>query len=62
PAAVTARVAVEAGVADSWLPLVGPDGDVVAMRGYGESAPGRDVYEHFGLTTEAVVQVASALL
>ena len=39
PSSVTARVAVEAGIADYWYKYVGLKGAIVGMRGYGESAP-----------------------
>ena len=62
PSSVQARVAVEAGVPDSWFSLVGSCGRVLALHTYGASAPGGDVYQHFGLTTEAVVEAVQTLL
>ncbi|WP_440996471.1 transketolase [Arhodomonas sp. SL1] len=62
PPSVSAWVAVEAGLPDPWWPLVGPAGRVVGVEGFGESAPGDAVYEHFGVTAEAVTEVARALL
>lgn len=61
PAAVRARVAVEAGSKDYWRKYVGLDGDVVGMDTFGESAPAGDLYKHFGLTGEAVASAARAL-
>ena len=61
PPAVRARVAVEAGVPDSWYPLVGDHGRVIGLSGYGASAPGGEVYRHFGLTEDAIVQAVHAL-
>ncbi|NEN67962.1 transketolase, partial [Escherichia coli] len=40
PSDVSARVAVEAGIADYWYKYVGLKGKIVGMTGYGESAPG----------------------
>ena len=57
-----ARVAVEAGLADSWRGLVGDRGRIVALSAFGESAPAADVYRHFGLTAEAVVEAAETLI
>ncbi|NGX15186.1 transketolase [Wenzhouxiangella sp. XN24] len=54
PPSITARLAVEAGVPDSWYPFVGPAGDIVAMDRFGESAPASALFEHFGFTPEAV--------
>jgi len=61
PPAVRVRVAVEAGVPDSWYPLVGDHGRVIGLNRYGASAPGGEVYRHFGLTEDAIVQAAHAL-
>ena len=55
PAEVTARVAVEAGVSDSWYRYVGVNGVVVGIDQFGESAPGGALMEHFGFTVENVV-------
>ena len=55
PAHIRARVAVEAAHVDYWWKFVGLDGRVIGMTTYGESAPAKDLYQHFGITTEAVV-------
>ncbi|WP_180129442.1 MULTISPECIES: transketolase [unclassified Acinetobacter] len=55
PAAVRARVAVEAAHVDYWWKFVGLDGRVIGMTTYGESAPAKDLYQHFGITADAVV-------
>ena len=55
PADIRARVAVEAAHVDYWWKFVGLDGRVIGMTTYGESAPAKDLYQHFGITTEAVV-------
>ncbi|RUO80707.1 transketolase [Idiomarina tyrosinivorans] len=59
PAEVTARVAVEAGIADFWYKYVGLNGEIVGMRSFGESAPAADLFKHFNITTEAVVEAAT---
>jgi len=56
PPAVTARVAVEAGVTAGWWRLVGSGGAVVGLDRFGESAPGKVLFAHFGFTPEAVAQ------
>ena len=48
------RVAVEASHPDGWRKYVGLDGVSLGVVTFGESAPGADVYRHFGLTAEAV--------
>lgn len=55
PVAIRARVAVEAAHVDYWWKFVGLDGRVIGMTTYGESAPAKDLYKHFGITTDAVV-------
>ena len=62
PAAVRARVAVEAASVDGWWKYVGLDGAVVGMSTFGESAPGGELFKHFGFTVEHVAEVAEGLL
>ncbi|AVJ18743.1 transketolase [Serratia sp. MYb239] len=62
PAAVTARVAIEAGIADYWLKYTGLNGAVVGMTTFGESAPADQLFKEFGFTVENVVAQAQALL
>ncbi len=62
PAAVTARIAVEAGVTDYWLKYVGLNGKVIGIDTFGESAPIDDVYRHFGITAENVIKAVEELL
>ncbi len=62
PHAVRARVAVEAGVTGFWRQYVGLDGAVVGVDSFGASAPADKLYQHFGITTEAVVAAARAQL
>jgi transketolase len=62
PAAVTARVAVEAGVTDYWRKYVGLNGKVIGLDTFGESAPADQVYKHFGITAENVAKAVESLL
>ena len=62
PSAVTARVAVEAGVTDYWLKYVGLNGKVIGLDTFGESAPAGDVYKHFGITAENVAAAVEDVL
>src|SRR3954447_3152869 len=62
PPAVRARVAVEAASPIGWHRWVGDHGDVVAMEGFGASAPAKQLYEHFGFTGENVAARARAVL
>ncbi len=56
-----ARIAVEAAHPDYWRKYVGLDGAVIGMPGFGESAPAGELYEHFGLTADAIAAAAAAL-
>ncbi len=61
PAHIRARVAVEAAHVDYWWKFVGLDGKVIGMTTYGESAPAKDLFQFFGITTEAVVAAVKEL-
>lgn len=61
PSDVTKRVAVEALSKDSWHKYVGFNGAIVGMDTFGESAPAADLFKHFNITTEAVVEAALSL-
>jgi len=56
------RVAVEAGVSDFWRKYVGLEGAVVGIDRFGESAPGGELFKHFGFTPEKVVAAVKAIL
>jgi len=62
PSTVLARVAIEAAHKDYWYKYVGLDGRVIGMSTFGESAPISDLYQHFGITVENVVETAEDLL
>jgi transketolase len=56
------RVAVEAGVTFGWARYGVAEGNIVGMPGFGASAPAPQVYKHFGITADAVVdRVTSAI-
>jgi len=62
PAAVSARVAIEAGVTGGWWRYVGTQGRVIGLDRFGESAPANELFEHFGFTTDNVVAVVKDVL
>ncbi|WP_262361648.1 transketolase, partial [Vibrio cholerae] len=62
PAAVTKRIAIEAGIADFWYKYVGFGGRIIGMTSFGESAPAGELFKLFGFTTENVVKQAKELL
>jgi transketolase len=56
------RIAIEAGSTGLWWKFVGEHGDVVGIDRFGESAPGGELFELFGITAEAVAERALAVL
>lgn len=62
PPAIAARVVVEAGVTDAWWRIAGPQGRVIGIDRFGESAPAKLLFEHFGFTIENVLNVAREVL
>ncbi|MFV0319880.1 MAG: transketolase [Microbacterium sp.] len=62
PAAVTARVSVEAGLAMPWRGVVGDTGRSVSIEHFGASADVKTLFEKFGITTDAVVAAAHETL
>jgi transketolase len=49
------KVAIEAAVRFGWDAVIGHDGAFIGMHGFGESGPAKDLFKHFGITAEAVV-------
>lgn len=62
PADVTARIAIEAGIADYWYKYVGLNGRIIGMTTFGESAPAEELFKMFGFTAENIVNTANELL
>jgi transketolase len=62
PAAVTARVAVEAAVTEGWYKYVGTTGAVVGIDRFGESAPADILFREFGFTVENVARAVESVL
>jgi len=56
------RVAVEAGVRMGWDKYIRNHGGFVGMTGFGASAPGGQLFEHFGITAEKIVSEVKARL
>jgi transketolase len=59
---VKARLAVEAGSTMGWERWVGDRGDVIGIDRFGASAPYKTIYKEYGLTPEAVIEKARAIL
>ena len=62
PPTVSARVAVEAGIAQSWHKLVGDTGRIVSIEHYGESADAKTLFREYGFTAEAVAAAAEQVV
>jgi len=56
------RIGIEAGVRQGWESLIGDKGGFVGMDSFGASAPINDLYNHFGITAERVIEEAKARL
>ncbi|MEM7288927.1 MAG: transketolase, partial [Pseudomonadota bacterium] len=56
------KIAVEAAVQQGWEQFMGSDGAFIGMASFGASAPASDLFEHFGITAEAIVTSAKAKL
>jgi len=62
PPDVTARVSVEAASVFGWERYVGLQGAIIGMTTFGGSAPAKDLYKKFGITTDHVIQAARDVL
>jgi transketolase len=52
------KIAIEAGVRFGWDAVIGHDGGFIGMHSFGASGPYKEVYKHFGITPDAVVEAA----
>lgn len=62
PRNIRCRLAIEAASSDWWRKYTGLDGDVIGMDTFGASAPGSELFEHFGFTVKAIADRAKTLL
>lgn len=62
PGGITARVAIEAGVAQGWREWIGENGIFLGVNRFGASAPYKEIYTHFHLTAENTVAAVIKLL
>ena len=53
------KIAVEAAIKQGWERFIGSEGKFIGMNGFGASAPAAQLFEHFGITAEAVVEAAT---
>ncbi|WP_196158726.1 transketolase [Reinekea sp. G2M2-21] len=54
------RFAIEAGAKDFWYKYVGLEGGIIGMESFGESAPAGELFKHFGITSDALVELVEA--
>ena len=59
PAEITKRVSIEAGSTFGWQRYLGLEGKAIGVDTFGESAPYEELYEHFGITKEAIIDYFS---
>jgi transketolase len=55
------RIVIEAGVSQGWSDII-DNCAFIGMSGFGASAPAKALYQHFGITADAIVEAAHALL
>ena len=56
------RIAIEAAATFGWTRYVENDSHVLGMRSFGASAPAPDLFQHFGLTAERLVDLAKTVI
>ena len=56
------RIAIEAGVSDSWYKYVGTNGAIIGINRFGESAPAEKLFQEFGFNVEQVVEVVKNII
>ena len=56
------KIGIEAGVRQGWDQIIGADGTFIGMSSFGASGPAGKVYQHFGITAEAIVSAAKDTL
>ena len=55
------RIVIEAGIRQCWDRIIGDNGGFIGMSGFGASAPAEQLYKHFGITVDHVVELAKSL-
>ena len=56
------KIAIEAGVSDSWYRYVGSDGLVIGLDRFGESAPGATVFDYLGFSVDSIIDKVNQVL
>jgi transketolase len=58
PSSIQKRIAIEAGSSSIWYEFIGSNGTIIGLDSFGKSAPFTDIYRHFNLTVESVIEKA----
>ena len=58
----TLNIAIEAGVRQGWDRFIGSNGVFIGMNSFGGSAPAKQLYDHFGITPQAILKAAKSKL
>ena len=56
------KISIEAGSTDCWRKYVGEKGLTFGINDFGKSAPYKEIYKHFGLTSEIIVQKTKEMI
>jgi len=56
------EVGIEAAIRMGWDAIIGSESPFIGMSSFGASAPAKELFQHFGITPEAVVEAALAQL
>ena len=56
------KIAVEAGIRQGWDGLIGRSGGFIGMDSFGASAPGAKLFTHFGITSDAIIDLAKSMV
>ena len=56
------KIGIEAGIRQGWDQIIGSDGAFIGMSSFGASGPAGQVFKHFGITVEAIVETAKTKL
>ncbi len=62
PPEIKSRIAVEAGSPQGWLEWIGDEGRMIGISKFGTSAPYKEIYKHYGITVENIVNTATKML
>lgn len=56
------KIAIEAGIRQGWDSLIGREGGFIGMDNFGASAPGGELFKHFGITSDAIIDLAKKMV